>query len=107
MRTNVTHCLKQIPDGPQTGSRCLEPPAGGSGLAPLVILCCGQLPYTRLCLESVLRHTRAPFELILVDNGSTDGTPAYLEEIPGLPGPERVVVLRNESNRGYEEPAVM
>src|SRR5260370_34367771 len=45
------------------------------------MLCCNQVEYTRQCLESVLRHTRAPYELVLVDNGSTDGTAEYLAEI--------------------------
>jgi GT2 family glycosyltransferase/tetratricopeptide (TPR) repeat protein len=57
--------------------------------------------YTRLCLESVLRHTRPPYELILIDNGSTDGTADYLEELRSRPGAERVEVVRNESNAGY------
>jgi GT2 family glycosyltransferase len=73
----------------------------GDELASLIILCCNELEYTRQCLESVLRHTRAPYELVLVDNGSTDGTPAYLEEVRTRPGPARVVVIRNESNRGF------
>jgi GT2 family glycosyltransferase/tetratricopeptide (TPR) repeat protein len=76
-------------------------PLAGSELASVVVLCCNELEYTRLCLESVLRHTRAPYELLLVDNGSTDATPAYLAEVRARPGPERVVVVRNESNRGY------
>src|SRR5262249_7521240 len=64
-------------------------------------LCCNELEYTRLCLESVLRHTQPPYELVLVDNGSTDGTPAYLEEIRTRPGPARVEVIHNETNRGF------
>lgn len=77
-----------------------EAPAGDE-LVSILILCCNELPYTQHCLESLWRHTRAPYELILVDNGSTDGTPAYLEEVRKRPGPERVVVLRNDTNRGY------
>ena len=73
----------------------------GDELASLIILCHNQLPYTRLCLHSVLRHTRAPYELVLVDNASTDDTPAYLEELRGRPGPVRVVVQRNATNRGF------
>ena len=73
----------------------------GDELASIIILCCNQLEYTRLCLESVLRHTRPPYELILVDNGSTDGTPQYLEEIRARPGPARVEVIYNEKNRGF------
>jgi hypothetical protein len=76
-------------------------PPVGDELASLIILCCNELDYTRECLESVLAHTRAAYELILVDNGSHDGTPAYLEEIKTHRGPARVVVIRNETNRGY------
>src|SRR5262249_54545474 len=75
-------------------------PASGE-LASLVILCCNEGEYTRLCLESVLRHTRWPYELVLVDNGSTDATPALLDQVRSQPGPERVVVLRNEKNLGF------
>ncbi len=69
--------------------------------ASIVILCCNQLDCTRACLESVLRWTRPPFELLLVDNGSTDGTAGYLEGIKGHPRPDRVEVIRNATNRGF------
>lgn len=54
----------------------MDAPPVGDELASIMILCCNELDVTRLCLESVLRHTRRPFELILVNNGSTDGTRA-------------------------------
>jgi GT2 family glycosyltransferase/Tfp pilus assembly protein PilF len=73
----------------------------GDEVASVIILCHNQLAYTRLCLESVLRYTRPPYELILVDNGSTDGTPAYLQEVASRPGPVRVEVIRNATNRGF------
>jgi GT2 family glycosyltransferase/tetratricopeptide (TPR) repeat protein len=76
-----------------------SPPAGA--LASILILCCNQLEYTRLCLESVLRFTAAPYELVLVDNGSRDGTAAYLEEIARRGVTDRVVLIRNEANRGF------
>jgi glycosyltransferase involved in cell wall biosynthesis/predicted Zn-dependent protease len=76
-------------------------PPVGDELVSIIILCCNELEYTRLCLESVLRYTRKPYELIVVDNASTDGTPAYLEELRNRPEPERVLVIRNESNRGF------
>lgn len=44
----------------------------------IVIICFNQLELTRRCVESILRYTQYPnYELILVDNGSTDGTYAY------------------------------
>jgi GT2 family glycosyltransferase/tetratricopeptide (TPR) repeat protein len=76
-------------------------PAVGDELASIIVLCCNELQFTRLCLESVLRHTRTPYELVVVDNGSADDTPAYLEEIRTRRGPARVVVIRNDFNRGF------
>jgi GT2 family glycosyltransferase/tetratricopeptide (TPR) repeat protein len=73
----------------------------GDELASIIIPCCNQLEYTRRCLESLLDNTRKPYELVLVDNGSEDGTLGYLEEVRHRRGPKRVVVLRNESNLGY------
>jgi hypothetical protein len=51
-----------------------NPRLTGGELPPLIILCCNEVDVTRQCLESVLHHTRAPYALILVGNGSTDGT---------------------------------
>jgi len=51
---------------------------------------------TRACLES-LRPTTVPFELCVVDNGSTDGTEAYFRSFP-LPYPLRYA--RNAANVG-------
>jgi GT2 family glycosyltransferase/Tfp pilus assembly protein PilF len=78
-----------------------DPRPRGSELVSIIVLCCNQLDYTRQCLESLLRHTRRPYEVLLVDNGSTDDTPAYLEEFRRRAGPARVEVLRNETNRGF------
>ena len=46
----------------------------------------------RRCLESVLAQTRGDFEVICVDNGSTDGSLDVLEECAALDS--RVTVLR-------------
>jgi tetratricopeptide (TPR) repeat protein len=59
----------------------METPPVGDELASIIILCCNELEYTRQCLESVLQHTRQPYELILINNGSTDGTSDYLEDL--------------------------
>src|SRR5262249_25152153 len=77
------------------------PPPGEGDLTSVIVLCCDEVEYTRLCLESVLASTARPYELVLVDNGSTDETPAYLAEVQARPGPARVVVLRNEQNVGF------
>ena len=49
----------------------------GTIIIPLVVY--NQLALTRACLES-LRPTTEAFELCIVDNGSTDDTPAFFRE---------------------------
>jgi GT2 family glycosyltransferase len=68
--------------------------------ASIVVVAVDGLPFTRLCLESVLEHTEIPpFELVVVDNGSSDGTREYLERLADRDG--RVRVIRNDENRGF------
>jgi tetratricopeptide (TPR) repeat protein len=78
----------------------LDTPPVGDELASLVLVCANRVDSTRLCVENLLKHTRSPYELIVIDNGSLDGTPAYLKEVRGRPGPARVEVLRNSHNLG-------
>ena len=49
-------------------------------------------------LSDVMRTTRRPYELIVVDDGSTDATPLELSSCAYEP---HLAVLRNETNRGY------
>jgi GT2 family glycosyltransferase len=97
-------------------------PPVGDELASILVLCHNQLPLTRDCLESVFGHTRAPYELVIVDNGSTDGTAEYLADLQlrsaecgvrsegesairnpqsAIPGCVRLHVIRNPENRGF------
>lgn len=66
----------------------------------IIIPCWDGVELTRQCVESILRHTRLPIELVLIDNGSADGTGAYLaflQETLDLP----VRRIRNAENQGY------
>src|SRR3972149_1338974 len=47
----------------------------------LVMAVFNQLSLTRACLES-LRPTTVTFDLVVVDNGSTDGTAEFLRAFP-------------------------
>lgn len=47
--------------------------------ASIIVLNHNKRDLTRKCLESLYRHTRFPFEVIVVDNGSTDGSLKALE----------------------------
>lgn len=62
----------------------------------VVIVVFNQLPLTRACLES-LKPSTIPFDLVVVDNGSTDGTQEFFHHFPE-PFPLRY--HRNSSNLG-------
>ncbi|MBI3593563.1 MAG: glycosyltransferase family 2 protein [Nitrospirae bacterium] len=51
------------------------------------------LSYTRECLSNLEKYTDIPYEIILIDNGSSDGTTEYLKGVKGH-------VIFNSENRG-------
>lgn len=67
----------------------------------VVIPVYNQLDYTRLCLDSLFRHTGVPFDLVVVDNGCTDGTGEFLRDLrPETGHLRRLRVIRNPRNLG-------
>jgi len=76
---------------------------GGAGsalrVASVVVVCHDNLAFTRLCLRSVLAHSGEGVELIVVDNGSSDGTPTYLARLAERDA--RVRVVLNGTNTGF------
>jgi glycosyltransferase involved in cell wall biosynthesis len=70
-----------------------------AGLTSIIIPCWSQLEFTQQCLASLKEHTRPAWELIVIDNGSTDGTAAYLagaRDMASVP----VTVVTNATNLG-------
>jgi GT2 family glycosyltransferase/tetratricopeptide (TPR) repeat protein/2-polyprenyl-3-methyl-5-hydroxy-6-metoxy-1,4-benzoquinol methylase len=65
------------------------------GVTSIVIVTHNQLEYTRMCLDSLRRLTDEPCELIVVDNGSSDGTVEYVSAF------QNVRLIVNDSNRGF------
>jgi GT2 family glycosyltransferase/glycosyltransferase involved in cell wall biosynthesis len=62
----------------------------------IIIPVFNQLEYTHACLASLQAvHEQPRFEVIVVDDCSTDGTPEVITQIPG------VVYLRNDRNSGF------
>jgi GT2 family glycosyltransferase len=89
------HAAKAVVDQPLS---VLAPP----GLVSVLVPCCGQLEYTKLCVPSVLRHSRSPYELIFLDIGSLDGTAEYLAGIQAA-APVRVEVVRTPTDLGIPQ----
>jgi GT2 family glycosyltransferase/tetratricopeptide (TPR) repeat protein len=79
-----------------TETKSLSP---APGLTSIIILTFNQLDHTKPCLRSIEEHTPELHELIIVDNGSTDGTLDYLRKYAD----ERnnVRVISNKENLGF------
>ncbi|MCB0207978.1 MAG: glycosyltransferase [Anaerolineae bacterium] len=74
--------------------RQLFPPAS------IIIVTYNNLKLTQLCLESIIRNTTYPrYEIIIVDNHSTDGTRNYLRYLTRRF--THVSVILNSENRGF------
>lgn len=64
-------------------------------LVSIVIPVYNHFDYTKQCLDSIIEFTGCEYEIIVVDNGSTDGTPEKLKSY------EKVKIIRNENNEGF------
>ena len=75
-------------------------PTAHTGLTSIIVPCFNQVEFTQLCVQALFRHTRRPWELIAVDNGSTDGTGDYLDGVRDASAVP-VTVVKNAKNRGF------
>jgi O-antigen biosynthesis protein len=69
-------------------------------LTSIIVPVSNQFEFTQQCLASLKEHTRPAWELIVVDNGSNDGTAAYLagaRDMASVP----VTVVTNTKNIGF------
>jgi GT2 family glycosyltransferase len=101
-KNNVAHEVSLADSPPEptlthAGARSVVSP---NCLVTVMIPCCGQLEYTRLCVPSVIRHSRQPYELIFVEVGSLDGTSEFLDGVAAS-APVRVEVVHEESEGGF------
>jgi O-antigen biosynthesis protein len=75
-------------------------PLPADTLVSIIILTLNNVDLTRQCLESIEANTPPEiYELILVDNGSTDETVEFLREYAGSHA--NVTVVVNAENRGF------
>lgn len=75
--------------------RARAAPAPNFALTSIVIVTHNALDFTRRCLDSVRSYTDEPYELIVVDNASSDGTVEFLREQPDIR------LIANAENRGF------
>ena len=60
----------------------------------VITLTLNKLEYTKNFIESLKKYTK-DFELIIVDNGSTDGTVEYIKSMP------EIKLIQNTENKGF------
>lgn len=70
--------------------------------ASVVMACFNGMPYLPMAVDSILQQSCKDWELIVVDDGSTDASPEYLEKVAS--SDDRVRVLR-QANAGQQAAA--
>lgn len=68
-------------------------------LTSIIVLTYNGLKYNREFIDSVTAFTKSPYELIVVDNASTDGTVKYLKNLAGKNS--KVKLILNDTNLGF------
>jgi len=61
----------------------------------IIILTWNQIDYTKLCINSIRLYTKPDYEIIVVDNASTDGTVEWLKE------QSDITAIFNDINKGF------
>ena len=63
----------------------------------IIIPVYNRLEFTQKCLDSIFKYgSRYDFEIIVVDNASSDGTKEFLGGLP-----EKVIAVHNKENLGF------
>lgn len=73
-----------------------EPAVTVAAAVTIIILCWNNLKYTKLCIESIFKYTKQPFQLIVVDQDSHDGTLKYLKKTLN-----NELIISNCENKGF------
>jgi len=73
-------------------------------LVSVVILNYNGRRFLRTCIESLRRQTLQDFEIIFVDNASSDGSAAFVESsYPDMLSTGKLLIIRNATNQGFAE----
>jgi O-antigen biosynthesis protein len=84
------HEKEQFNEFIRSGSMLFFP--GENPVLSIIIVLFNQVGFSYACLQSVLKNTQACYELIIVDNNSTDKTIFLLDRIEGA------TIIRNNEN---------
>lgn len=68
-----------------------------NGLTSIIIAVHNHLEETQRCIRSIYEFTAKPYEIIIVDNASSDGTASWLVTLP------EIKVIKNRENEGFSK----
>ncbi|MBH50264.1 MAG: hypothetical protein CMG69_05905 [Candidatus Marinimicrobia bacterium] len=68
-------------------------------LVSIIILTYNALKYTKKCIQSIIDKTNYPYEIIFVDNASTDGSVDYLRGM--IKDHDNYKLIENKKNEGF------
>jgi len=99
--------LKQIPNVQEIldefsaiwSQDAVRPAAADQPLVSIIMLTLNALDFTQKAIGTILKYTDQPYEIMIVDNGSTDGTVDYLKTLAGKHSHIRPVF--NKENKGF------
>ena len=71
-------------------------------MIPIIMQTYNRIEYSMQVIAAFMNHILYPHKIIIIDNGSTDGTPEYLKLMLRLKIIDRLIL--NKENRGIAEP---
>lgn len=93
------YLLVARPSNTTIDAKELHEPSSYHDLTSIIILTRNQLPLTKICFASIIANTPEPYELIVIDNGSSDGTVEWLRE--QAEADTRIRLIENSVNKGF------
>lgn len=78
---------------------CKNPIKTARPKVSIVMLTFNALDYTKKCVDSIVENTSYPYEIIFVDNASSDGTVAYLQKL--VKKHKNFKLVKNKENKGF------
>ena len=77
-----------------------QQPKHGKPLVSVVVPTCNRQAIFQRCMEALVRQTHPNYEVIIVDDYSTDDTPAFMQRFIAEHPEQDVRYLRNEVHAG-------
>lgn len=94
-------CVYQYPEGKLDEPRFVDVEPSRAPLVSIIIPTTNRLQHLKKCIFSIYSRTSTPFELVVVDNGSTDGTAKFLADEAEIR--DNMRVLTQGVNLGYQK----